>query len=117
VALSKRGWNLGPQHTKILVTNLREWTRRQVVSAYQRRWPVEQIKRELKTDLGLGAHPVRREERRIETSFGMAVLAYWLLIRAYHQEMLPGTAWSMVQLQQAFRLRIITNQVEHHVRT
>ena len=110
VGLSKRGRNVGPKHTKILVTNLDEWTRRQVVGAYQRRWPVEQINRELKTDLGLGAHQVSGEERRIEKSFGIAVLAYLLLIRACHQEILPGTSWSVSQLQHAFRLRVITNQ-------
>ncbi len=117
VVLSKKGRNVGPKHTKILVTNLDEWTPRQVVGAYQRRWPVEQINRELKTDLGLGAHQVSREEGRIEKSFGMAVLAYLLLIRACHQEMLPGTSWSIAPLQHALRLRIITNQVEHNVKT
>jgi len=117
VVLSKRGRNLGPKHTKILVTNLDEWIPRQVVSAYQRRWPVEQINRELKTDLGLGEHQVSGEEGRIEKSFGIAVLAYLLLIRACHQEMLPGTSWSIAQLQHAFRLRIMTNQVEHNVKT
>jgi Transposase DDE domain len=117
VVLSKRGRNLGPKQTKILVTNLAEWTRRQVVGAYPRRGPVEQINRELKTDLGLGAHQVSREEGRIEKSFGIAVLAYLLLIRACHQEILPGTSWSIAQLQHAFRLRVITNQVEHNVKT
>ena len=117
VILSKRGRNLGPKHTKILVTNLDEWIPRQVVSAYQRRWPVEQIKRELKTDLGLGAHQVSREEGRIEKSFGIAVMAYLLLIRACHQAILPGTSWSIAQLQYVLRLRIITNQVEHNVKT
>ena len=57
------------------MTNLDEWIPRQVVSAYQRRWPVEQINRELKTDLGLGEHQVSTEEGRIEKSFGIAVLA------------------------------------------
>jgi hypothetical protein len=33
VILSKRGRNLGPKQTKILVTNLDEWIPRQVVSA------------------------------------------------------------------------------------
>ena len=117
VVLSKRGRNIGPKHTKILVTNLDEWIPRQVVSAYQRRWPVEQINRELKTDLGLGAHQVSREEARIEKSFGIAVLAYLLLIRACHEEILPGTSWSIAQLQHALRLRIIANQVEHNVKT
>jgi hypothetical protein len=37
-----------------------------------------------------------------------------LLIRACHQEILPGTSWSIAQLQHALRLRIITNQVEHN---
>ena len=117
VVLSKRGRNLGPKQTKILVTNLDEWSPRQVVSAYQRRWPVEQINRELKTDLGLGAHQGRGEEGRIEQSFGIAVLAYLLLIRAGHQEIPPGTSWSIAQLQHALRLRIITKQVEHNVKT
>jgi hypothetical protein len=117
VVLSKRGRNVGPKHTKILVTNLDEWIPRQVVSAYQRRWPVEQINRELKTDLGLGEHQVSGEEGRIEKSFGVAVLAYLLLIRACHQEILPGTSWSIAQLQHTLRLRIITNQVEHNVKT
>jgi hypothetical protein len=115
--LSKKGRNVGPNHTKLLVTNLDEWTPRQVVCASQRRWPVEQINRELKTDLGLGEHQGSADEQRIEKSFGIAVLAYWLLIRACHQEILPGTSWSIAQLQHTFRLRIITNQVEHNVKT
>jgi hypothetical protein len=117
VVLSKRGRNLGPKQTKILVTNLDEWIPRQVVSAYQRRWPVEQINRELKTDLGLGAHQVSGEEGRIEKSFGIAVMAYLLLIRACHQEILPGQSWSIAQLQHVFRLRMLTKQVEHNVQT
>src|SRR3989442_2549254 len=103
VSLSKRGRNIGPKHTKILVTNLNEGHPRQVVGAYQRRWPVEQINRELKTDLGLGEHQVSTEEGRIEKSFGIAVLAYLLLTRACHQEILPGTSWSIAQLQHALR--------------
>jgi len=117
VVLSKKGRNVGPKQTKILVTNLDEWTPRQVVYAYQRRWPVEQINRELKTDLGLGEHQVSTEEGRIEKSCGIAILAYLLLIRACHQEILPGKAWSVSQLQHAFRLRVITTQMEHNVKT
>ena len=90
VVLSKRGRNLGPKQTKILVTNLDEWIPRQVGGAYQRRWPVEQINRELKTDLGLGEHQVSQDERRIEKSFGIGMLAYLLLLRACHQEIVPG---------------------------
>jgi len=116
VVLSKKGRNLGPKQTKILVTNLDEWIPRQVVGAYQRRWPVEQINRELKTDLGLGEHQVSKDERRIEKSFGIAVLASLLLLRACHQEIVPGKSWSIAQLQQTFRLRVMTNQVEHNLK-
>lgn len=77
---------------------------------------MEQINRALKTDLGLGEHQVSKEEGRLEKSFGIAVLAYLLLIRTCHQEMRPGASWSIAQLQHAFRLRIITNQVEHNVK-
>jgi len=116
VVLSKKGRNVGPKHTKILVTNLDEWIPRQVVCAYQRRWPVEQINRELKTDLGLGEHQVSMDERRIEKSFGIAVLAYLLLLRACHQEIVPGKSWSIAHLQHTFRLRVMTNQVEHKLK-
>jgi hypothetical protein len=101
--LSKNGRNLGPKPTQIRVPNLDEWIPRQVVSAYQRRWPVEPINRALQTALGLGAHQGRGEEGRSENSLGIAVLAYWLLIRACHQEIRPGTSWSMAQLQHALR--------------
>jgi hypothetical protein len=117
VVLSKKGRNVGPKHTKILVTNLAELTPRQGVSCYQRRWPVEQINRELKSDLGLGEHQVRGHEERIEKSFGIAVMAYLFLIRMCHEEIVPGQSWSIPQLQHSFRLRVITNQVEHNVKT
>jgi hypothetical protein len=117
VVLSKKGRNVGPKNTKILVTNLAELMPRDVVFAYQRRWPIEQINRELKSDLGMGEHQVSGEEDRIENSFGIAVMAYLFLIRACHEEMIPGRSWSIPQLQHAFRLRVITNQVEHNVKT
>ena len=56
-------------------------------------------------------HQVSGEEGWIEHSFGIAVLAYLLLIRACYQEILPGTSWSIAQLQHAFRIRIITTIV------
>jgi hypothetical protein len=117
VVLSKKGRNVGPNNTKILVTNLPELTPRQVVCCYQRRWPVEQMNRELKSDLGLGEHQVSGKEDRIEKSFGIAVMAYLFLIRACHEEIVPGHSWSVSQLQHAFRLRVITNQVAHNVKS
>ncbi len=104
MVLRKKGRNVGPKYTQILVTKLDEWTPRQGVEAYQRRWPVEQIKRELKTDLGVGEHQVSTGEGRLEKAFGITLLAYLLLIRACHQEILSGKAWSVSQLQHAFCL-------------
>jgi hypothetical protein len=112
----KRGRHLGPTPPKILVTNLDEWPPRQVVGADQRRWPVEHIKRALKTAWGRGAHQGSGEEGRLEKSFGIAVLASLLRLRACHQESVPGTSWRMAQLQHTFRLRVMTNQVEHHLK-
>ena len=49
-------------------------------------------------------------------AFGIAVLAYLLLLRMCHQEIVLGKAWSIAQLQHTFRLRVITNQVEHNLK-
>jgi hypothetical protein len=77
---------------------------------------VEQSKRELKTDWGLGEHQGRGEEGRSEQSCGIAVLASLLLLRACHQEIVPGKSWRIAQLQHTFRLRVMTNQVEHNLK-
>jgi hypothetical protein len=65
----------------------------------------------------MGEHQVRGEASRIEKSFGIALIAYLFLIRMCHHEMVPGRSWSVSQLQHAFRLRMITTQVEHNVKT
>jgi hypothetical protein len=56
--LSKRGRNMGPKQTKILVTNLAALTPSQVVGIYQKRWAVELLHWELTSGLGLGEHQV-----------------------------------------------------------
>ena len=117
VVLSKTGRNMSPSKTKILVTNLNALTPRYMVFAYQKRWAVEQINCELKTDLGMGEHQVRQDEGRIEKSFGIAVLAYLFLIRVCHDELRPGQSWSVASLQHTFRLRMITDQVEYKIKT
>jgi len=113
VVLSKKGRNLGPKHTKLIVTNLTELTPRQVVLIYQRRWSVELLMWELKSALGLGQHQVTRQEERIEKSIGITFLAYLFLLRACPHLIQPGQAWSIFQLQQECRLKVITHQVEH----
>ena len=115
--LSKKGRNMGPNKTKILVTNLPALTPRQVGCCSQRRWPVEPINRELKSNLGLGEHQVSGEEDRIEKSFGIAVMAYLFLLRACHEEIVPGHSWSVSQLQHAFRLRVLTKPVAQNVKS
>ena len=47
---------------------------------------------------------------------GVAVLAYLFLLRACHHEIILGQSWSIFQLQHAFQLRVMTNQVEHNVK-
>ena len=116
VVLSKRGRNLGPKQTKILVTNLAELTSSQVVCIYQKRWAIEILNWELKSGLGLGEHQVSGDKNRSEKSVGMAVLAYLFVLRVCHHEIVPGKPWSIFQLQHALRLRVMTNQVEHKVK-
>jgi hypothetical protein len=116
VVLSKKGRNLGPQHTKILVTNLAALTPSQVVCIYQKRWAIEIMNWELKSGLGLGEHQVSGDKDRSEKSVGIAVLAYLFVLRVCHHEIVPGKPWSIFQLQHALRLRVMTNQVEHKVK-
>jgi hypothetical protein len=65
--------------------------------------------------LGLGEHQVSGDTNRSEKSVGIAVLAYLLVLRMCHHEIVPGQPWSIFQLQHALRLRVMTNQVEHKV--
>ena len=116
VVLSKKGRNLGPQHTKILVTNLAELTPSQVLCIYQKRWAIELMNWELKSGLGLGEHQGSGDKNRSEKSVGIAVLAYLFVLRVCHHEIVPGKPWSIFQRQHALRLRVMTNQVEHKVK-
>ena len=116
VVLSKKGRNVSPHNTKLLVTNLAELTPSQVVCIYQKRWAIELMNWELKSGLGLGEHQVSGDNNRSEKSVGIAVLAYLLVMRMCHHEIVPGKPWSIFQLQHALRLRVMTNQVEHQVK-
>jgi len=116
LVLSKKGRNVGPHNTKLLVTNLAELTPRQVGSIYQKRWAIELVHWELKSGMGLGQHQVSGDKDRSEKSIGIAVLAYLFVLRACHREIIPGQPWSIFQLQHALRLRVMTNQVEHKVK-
>jgi hypothetical protein len=116
MVLSKQRRNDGPSATIILVTHLPQVSSREVVALYTRRWTVELVNWELKSGLGLGHHQVSGDQKRSTHSVGIAVLAYLFLLRACHHEITPGHSWSIFQLQHAFRLRAMTNQVEHNAK-
>ena len=116
VVLSKKGRNVGPHNTKLLVTNLAALTPRQVVSIYQKRWAVELMHWELKSGLGLGEHQVSGDTNRSEKSVGIAVLASLFVLRVCHHEIVPGKPWSLFQLQHTLRVRVMMNQVEHKMK-
>ena len=71
---------------------------------------------ELQSSLGLGEHQVSGDTNRSEKSVGIAVLAYLLVLRVCHHEIVPGKPWSIFQLQHALGLLVMTNQVEHKVK-
>jgi len=116
LVLSKKGRNVGPHNTKLLVTNLAELPPSPVVGIYQKRWAIERMHWELKSGLGLGEPQVSGDPNRSEKSVGIAVLASLLVLRICHREIVHGKPWSIFQLQQALRLRVMTNQVEHQVK-
>jgi hypothetical protein len=116
LVLSKKGRNVGPKNTKIVVTNLSELIPRHVVSIYQKRWAIELVNWERKSGLVLGGHQVSGDKDRSEQSIGIAVLAYLFVLRVRHHEIVSSKLWSIFQLQHALRLRVMTNQVEHKVK-
>ena len=98
------------------MTNLPNVTARQVVWLYQNRWSIELVNRNLKSDLGLGQHQIRGDLDPLEKSFGIALLAYLLVLKLHHHEIIPGKPWGLSQLQHSLRLHVITNQVEHNIK-
>jgi hypothetical protein len=116
LGLSKKGRNVGPHNTQLLVTNLAELRPRQVVSIDQKRWAVARLNWELQSGLGLGEHQVSGDTNRSEKSVGIAVLAYVFVLRVCPHEIVPGKPWSIVQLQHTLRVRVMTNQVEQRVK-
>jgi hypothetical protein len=113
VVLTKKGRNVGPQNTKLLVTNLLELTGRQVIDIYQRRWAIEILFKELKSGLGLGEHQVTKKLPRIEKSLGIALIAYLFLLRARKDDIKPGKPWSIFQLKTNFTMDLIHKQFQH----
>jgi hypothetical protein len=115
MVLSKTGRNVAPKNTKVLVTNLVELTARQVLSVYQRRWPIEILFKELKSGLGLGEHQVSKEIDRIEKSIRIAIIAHLVLIRARKTDICSGHSWSIFQLKNNSTNVMICDQFQHNV--
>ena len=113
VVLTKKGRNVGPKNTKLLVTNLLELTGRQVIDIYQRRWAIEILFKELKSGLGLGEHQVTKKLPRIEKSLGIALIAYLFLLRARKDDIKHGKPWSIFQLKTNFTMDMIQKQFQH----
>ena len=115
MVLTKKGRNVGPKNTKLLVTNLLELTARQVIDIYQRRWAIEILFKELKSGLGLGEHQVTKKLPRIEKSLGIALIAHLLLLRARKDDIKPGQPWSIFQLKTNFTMDMIYKQFQHSI--
>jgi len=113
VVLSKTRRNAGPKNTKIIITNLPNVSTRQVISIYQKRWPIEIVFKELKSALGLGEHQVTKKENRIKNSIGVAIISYLFLMIACRNQIKQGHSWGIFELQNKFRLKVMTNQIRH----
>ena len=81
---------------------------------HHKRWAIASVHWERKS--GLSEHQVSGMRGRSEQSIGIAVLAYWFVVRACHHEIVPGHLWSIFQLQYALQLRVMTNQIDYKVK-
>jgi hypothetical protein len=73
-----------------------------IVRHYEQRPEVEVTFKEMKTGLHLGQMQVTKEERRVQRSIALPVMAYLLLLRLYGSELEPGESASIFALKQRF---------------
>jgi len=116
VVLRKKGRHLGPPPPKILGTNRAAWPPRQVGCLDQKRGALALRHWELQAGVGLGEPQGSGDTNRREQSVGSAGRADLLVLRVGHHASVPGTPWSIFQLQHALRLRAMTHQVAHQVK-
>src|SRR6185436_6784799 len=112
LVLSKRRFNDPPRNLKLLVTNLPEASTAEILSHFARRWMVEVTFKELKSGLHLGQMQVTKEERRIQRSVVLPVMAYLLLLRLYGAELAPGQSASLFALKQRFSAEAYQEQFD-----
>lgn len=110
IVLSKQRRNDGPRKTKIIVTNLRQTSARQVLSYYARRWGIEVTFKELKGGLHLGRMQVTKEKGRVQKSVALSVLAYLLVLRLYGAEARNFSEASLFKLKQRFTTDLFQEQ-------
>jgi hypothetical protein len=111
LVVSKRRLHDPPRKVKLLVTNLPEASTCEILSHFARRWMVEVTFKELKTGLHLGQMQVTKEERRIQRSVVLPVMAYLLLLRLYGLELEPGQSASLFALKQRFMTEAYEGQM------
>lgn len=114
IVLSKKGYNVGPKGVKIIVTNLVELTERCILSIYQKRWMIEVLFFELKSGVGLGDQQVTKNERRVENSIGIAILAYLVLFRFGVNQVQQDKHWSIFKSQNEMRMSVMHGQFERN---
>ncbi len=115
IILSKKGRNLGPKNTKLIVTNLPNAKAKQVLEIYQIRWNVEILFWELKSGLGLGEYQVHKNEKVVEKSIGIPIVAYLFLILVRKEDITPHRSWSIMKLQNNLKLEVIKTQIKKNM--
>ena len=113
IVLSKKRRNCGPKNVKVIVTNLPHPSIKTVLNIYQKRFLIEVLFRELKSGMGLGKQQLTKDEKRIENSIGCSILAYLLILKLQHQDILENKSWSIFSLRENFRHRVYQFQAVH----
>lgn len=110
MVFSRKRRNSGPKQTKVLVTNHPEFNAKTIVAIYQRRFLIEVLFKELKSQLGLGKHQVTKNTNRIINSFGISFISYLLLLNSCYKEIPNKGNWSILKLQYVFREKLMAHQ-------
>jgi hypothetical protein len=113
IVLSKKRRNCGPKNVKVIVTNLPNPSIKTVLNIYQKRFLIEVLFRELKSGMGLGKQQVTKNEKRIENSIGCSILAYLLLLKLQHKDIIQDEPWSIFKLRENLRFRVFRSQAIH----
>lgn len=112
ILLSKKRRNEGPKTIKLIVTNLDSPTAAGILQIYARRWSVEVVFKELKSQLHLGQMQVTKEASRVKRAMLLPVLSYLLLLRLYGKELEAEKGASVFALKQRFTMEVVKEQMD-----